>query len=126
MLLLASNLWVVWSTRDRVFADLESLPANDVAVVLGTSNKLINGSPNPFFEYRIKTAAALYAIGKIRHLIVSGDNRTKYYNEPLEMKRALVKAGVPDSVITLDYAGLRTLDTIVRCKEVFGQDNVTI
>jgi len=126
VLLLASNLWVVWSTRDKVFSDLESLPPNDVAVVLGTSNKLTNGSPNPFFEYRIKTAAALYAIGKIRHLIVSGDNRTKYYNEPLEMKRALVRAGVPDSVITLDYAGLRTLDTIVRCKEVFGQDNVTI
>ena len=126
VLLLASNLWVVWSTRDKVYSDLESLPANDVAVVLGTSNKLINGSPNPFFEYRIKTAVALYVAGKIRHLIVSGDNRTRYYNEPLEMKRALVKAGVPDSVITLDYAGLRTLDTIVRCKEVFGQDNVTI
>jgi SanA protein len=126
ILLLASNLWVVWSTRDKVFSDLESLPSNDVAVVLGTSNKLINGSPNPFFEYRIKTAAALYNTGKIRHLIVSGDNRTKYYNEPLEMKKALVKAGVPDSVITLDYAGLRTLDSIVRCKEIFGQDNVTI
>jgi SanA protein len=126
VLLLASNLWVVWSTRDRVFADIESLPKNDVAVVLGTSNKLINGLPNPFFENRIKTAVELYTTGKVRHLIVSGDNRTRYYNEPLDMKKALVKAGVPDSVITLDVAGLRTLDTIVRCKEVFGQDNVTI
>jgi SanA protein len=125
-LLLGSNLWVVWSTRKRVFADPASLPANDVAVVLGTSNKLMNGQPNPFFEYRIKMAAALYEAGKVKHLIVSGDNRTKFYNEPLEMKKALMKSGVPDSVITLDYAGLRTLDSIVRCKEVFGQTKITI
>jgi SanA protein len=126
LLLLVANLWVVWSTQDKVFADLQSLPANDVAVVLGTSNKLINGLPNPFFENRIKTAAELYLTGKVKHLLVSGDNRTRYYNEPLEMKKALMKAGVPDSVITLDEAGLRTLDTIVRCKEVFGQEKVTI
>lgn len=125
-LLLGTNLWVVWSTRTRVFADPESLPANDVAVVLGTSNKLINGTPNPFFEYRIKMAATLYEAGKVKHFIVSGDNRTRFYNEPLEMKKALVKIGVPDSVITLDYAGLRTLDSIVRCKEVFGQNKITI
>src|SRR5205085_2828961 len=82
--------------------------------------------PNPFFEYRIKMAGTLYQAGKVKHLIVSGDNRTRFYNEPLEMKKALVKVGVPDSVITLDYAGLRTLDTIVRCKEVFGQTTITI
>lgn len=125
-LLLSCNLWVVWSTRERVFADPETLPSNDVAVVLGTSNKLTDGSPNPFFEYRIKMAATLYHAGKVRHFIVSGDNRTRFYNEPLEMKKALVKTGVPDSAITLDYAGLRTLDTIVRCKEVFGQNTITI
>ena len=71
-------------------------------------------------------AAELYQSGKVKYFIVSGDNRTKYYNEPIEMKKALVKSGVPDSVITLDYAGLRTLDTIVRCKEIFGQDTITI
>jgi SanA protein len=125
-LLLGSNLWVVGSTRNRVFSDVDALPVNNVAVVLGTSNKLINGTPNPFFENRIKMAATLYATGKVRHLIVSGDNRTRYYNEPLEMKKALVKSGVPDSVITLDYAGLRTLDSIVRCKEIFGQNTITI
>lgn len=125
-LLLGSNLWVVWSTRKRVFADPSSLPANDVAIVLGTSSKLTSGLPNPFFEYRIKMAATLYEAGKVKHFIVSGDNRTRFYNEPLEMKKALLKVGVPDSVITLDYAGLRTLDSIVRCKEVFGQNTITI
>lgn len=126
ILLLLANLWVVYSTRDKVFADTSLIPDNEVAVVLGTSNKLTDGSPNPFFEYRIRTAASLYEAGKVKHFIVSGDNRTVYYNEPAEMKRALVKAGVPDSVITLDYAGLRTLDSIVRCKEIFGQNTITI
>jgi len=72
------------------------------------------------------TAADLYRNGKALHFILSGDNRTRYYNEPMEMKKALMKLGVPDSVITLDHAGLRTLDSIVRCKEIFGQSNIII
>lgn len=126
ILLIVANIWVVNSTADKVFPNTEALPANDVAVVMGTANKLSSGKPNPFFEYRIKTAAELYHAGKVKYFIVSGDNRTRYYNEPIEMKKALIKSGVPDSVITLDYAGLRTLDTIVRCKEIFGQDTITI
>lgn len=124
--LLSANIWVVRSTSDKVYASLQDVPANDVAVVLGTSNKLTSGAPNPFFESRIAAAASLYMDGKVRHFILSGDNRTRYYNEPLEMKKALMKSGIPDSVITLDYAGLRTLDTIVRCKEIFGQEKITI
>jgi SanA protein len=126
ILLVAANLWVVQSTTGQVFASINDIPANKVAVVLGTSNKLTSGAPNPFFESRISAAARLYQDGKASHFILSGDNRTRYYNEPNEMKKALVKMGIPDSVITLDYAGLRTLDTIVRCKEIFGQDKVTI
>jgi SanA protein len=126
LLVWLTNLWVVHSTSDKVYSSTDALPTNGVAVVLGTSHKLASGKPNPFFEYRIKMAATLYETGKVKHFIVSGDNRTRYYNEPLEMKKALMKSGVPDSVITLDYAGLRTLDTIVRCKEIFGQDTITI
>src|ERR1043166_1103941 len=126
LLVLLANVWVVNSTSDKVFSDADSLPPHEVAVVLGTSARLGKGQPNPFFEYRIKTAAQLFHAGKVKYFIVSGDNRTRYYNEPEEMKVALVKSGVPDSVITLDYAGLRTLDTIVRCKEIFGQDTITI
>lgn len=124
--MLVSNIWVVKSTEKNVFSNYEEIPGNKVALVLGTSNKLTNGSPNPFFNNRIATAATLYKEGKVTHLIVSGDNRTIYYNEPLEMQKALVRWGVPDSVITLDYAGLRTLDSIVRCKEIFGQDKIII
>ncbi|MFZ6002247.1 MAG: SanA/YdcF family protein [Bacteroidota bacterium] len=124
--MILANGWIIGSTRDRVYATVGDVPANKVALVLGTSNKLLNGSPNPYFESRIKTAAQLYHDGKTSHFILSGDNRTRYYNEPLEMKKALTKMGVPDSIITLDYAGLRTLDTIVRCKEIFGQEEITI
>lgn len=124
--LLASNIWVVKSTEDDVFTNFKDVPGATVALVLGTSNKLTNGLPNPFFNNRIATAAALYKEGKVTHFILSGDNRTIYYNEPFEMRKALLKWGVPDSVITLDYAGLRTLDSIVRCKEIFGQDKIII
>lgn len=123
---LMTNIWVVRSTADKVFSDYHELPNNPVALVLGTSNKLTDGSPNPYFENRIRTAAILYKGGKVTHFILSGDNRSVYYNEPMEMKKALIKEGVPDSVITLDYAGLRTLDSVVRSKEVFGQDKITI
>jgi SanA protein len=121
-----SNIWVVTSTEDKVFSDYHLLPDRQVALVLGTSNRLTDGSPNPYFQNRIRTAAALYREGKVTHFILSGDNRSVYYNEPMEMKKALIKEGVPDSVITLDYAGLRTLDSVVRSKEIFGQDKITI
>jgi SanA protein len=72
------------------------------------------------------TAAELYKIGKIDHFILSGDNRSKFYNEPVEMRKALMSRGVPSSAITLDFAGLRTLDSVVRSKEIFGQDKIII
>jgi SanA protein len=125
----AANIWVVTSTASKVFSDYRELPDSDndkVALVLGTSQKLVNGSPNPFFENRIRAAAMLYKEGKVDHFILSGDNRTKYYNEPASMKKALMNYGIPDSVITLDYAGLRTLDSVVRSKEIFGQDELII
>ena len=125
-LICCANLWVIKSTESKVFTDVNSLSGRSVALVLGTSNKLRNGSVNPYFENRIKAAAELYREGKVIHFILSGDNRSKYYNEPLRMKKALVTLGVPDSAITLDNAGLRTLDSIVRTKEIFGQDKITI
>jgi len=120
------NLWIVLSTRNLVFEDSSQLPDHRVALVLGTSHRTIGGKPNPFFENRMETAALLYRLGKVDRFILSGDNRTKFYNEPVEMQKALLRKGVPSSAITLDYAGLRTLDSIVRCKKVFGQDKITI
>jgi SanA protein len=120
------NVWVVKSTERKVYSDSGALPEKRVALVLGTSHRTVKGNPNPFFEKRMETAAHLYHEGKVSHFILSGDNRTQYYNEPMTMKRALVSKGVPENVITLDYAGLRTLDSIVRSKAVFGQEKIII
>jgi SanA protein len=124
--LIVCNVWIVQSTESRVYEDLQKLPAHRVALVLGTSHKLAGGKANPFFEKRMETAAELYRMGKIDHFILSGDNRSRFYNEPVAMRKALMKLGVPETAITLDYAGLRTLDSVVRCQKIFGQDKITI
>lgn len=126
LLLFLSNVWIVLTTQDKVVNDIELLPKGGVALVLGTSKRVQSGEPNPYFQYRMEAAANLYKQGVARHIILSGDNATKYYNEPQDMQNALVALGVPKEATTLDYAGLRTLDSIIRCKEIFGQDEVII
>ncbi len=126
LVLVGTNLQIVLSTRNSVYAPGEQPETYPIAIILGTSNKTSDGEPNQFFENRIETAAALYKEGKVSHIIVSGDNRSKYYNEPKLMQKALLDQGVPADVITMDYAGLRTLDSIVRGKEIFGQGKMTI
>src|SRR5690606_3402942 len=126
LLLLLPNVWVMYATRDQVFQSIDALPNTEVALVLGTSKKLENGRDNPYFMYRMDAAAELYKSGKVKHLILSGDNETQYYNEPQYMNEALLAKGIPASAITLDYAGFRTLDSVVRCKKIFGQSNFVI
>lgn len=122
-----ANYWVIRGTRNAIFTDMASLPQNDVALVLGTSRYNSDGhSPNPFFLGRMNTAALLYHEGKVRHLLVSGDNGHVGYDEPTWMRDALIERGVPRSAITLDCAGFRTLDSMARAKSVFGLQRFTI
>ncbi|MBK7309754.1 MAG: YdcF family protein [Sphingobacteriaceae bacterium] len=93
------------------------MPKVRVALVLGTSSKRANGDDNMYFNNRIKAAYDLYYYGRIQKMILSGDNSKDYYNEPKVMRKALMDMGVPDSVIVLDYAGLRTFDSMVRAKK---------
>ncbi len=116
--------WVARSAKGRCFEDPELVPEANVAVVLGASPKLADGRANLFFLGRLEAAAALFRAGKIKALIVSGDNGTRGYDEPTEMKRVLVQMGVPEAHIVCDFAGFRTLDSVVRAKEVFGQKRV--
>lgn len=125
VLILGTNIWVIQSTRAQIY-EATDVPLNDVALVLGTSKKTSSGGENRFFVERMNMAALLHQQNKIKHILVSGDNRTKYYNEPRDMLNALGDLNIPDSVVSLDYAGFRTLDSVVRSKEVFGQDAVTI
>lgn len=104
----------------------DQLPPNDIGLVLGTGPELVNGHPNPYFESRMNAAVELFRVGKVKHLLVSGDNSRKDYNEPAAMQQALIDRGIPASSITLDYAGFRTLDSVVRCREVFQRDKFTV
>lgn len=112
----------------RVFnrATVENLPRGRVAVVLGCCRKVRGGLNNLYFERRIDAAAELFERGRVDTILVSGDNRTKSYDEPSDMKDALVSRGVPEERIVCDYAGLRTLDSVVRAKEVFGLDSFVV
>lgn len=124
--LVAINNWVTRVAQPWLFDDLAKLPHNRVGVVLGTSPKLANGQPNLYFTYRLQAAANLFKAGKVGYLLVSGDNSSPFYNEPVAMRDALVELGVPRERIYLDYAGLRTLDSIVRTKEVFQEQSFTV
>ncbi|MFT5600860.1 MAG: SanA protein [Flavobacteriales bacterium] len=124
--LVASNWWIKSSTDKYIYSDITSVPYNKVGLVLGASKSFSNGSDNPYFTYRVEAAAELFFAGKVDLLILSGDNSKSNYNEPEDMLKALVNLGVPKTVITLDYAGFRTFDSMVRLKKVFGQSHVTI
>jgi SanA protein len=119
---------VIISTQKQLYSSVELIPKNRVGVVLGTSKfrdkaqKMVN----QFYQTRIDAAVALYMAGKIDYIIVSGDNSTKYYNEPLLMKNDLIARGIPANHIYMDNAGYRTLDSILRCRDIFGQSQFTI
>lgn len=124
--ILFSNWRINTHAAPFVFDNLENLPHNKVGLILGTSKKLKNGQENRYFRYRIDAAVALYKSGKIDYILVSGDNSEIYYNEPRDMRKALLAQGIPEEVIFLDYAGFRTLDSVIRAKEIFGQRSFTI
>lgn len=114
------------AARGHLYFSLDSVPSNEVALVLGTSKTLRSGKPNLHFNQRIDAAAALYRAGRVKHFLVSGDNHIKGYDEPTDMRDALVAAGVPAIAITRDYAGFRTLDSVLRARSVFGLSNFVI
>lgn len=116
--ILAIDLWITASAKPRIYYQLADVPAKKIGLVLGTS-KYIGRTLNPYYRYRIEAAKALYDNHKIQILLLSGDNAHRSYNEPWTMKRDMLKAGVPEARIFLDYAGFRTLDSVVRAKEVF-------
>lgn len=125
-LFLWSNHTITEASDGRLFSDLESVPYNRVGLVLGTSSTLQNGDSNPFFTNRIQAAAALFHAGRVDYLLLSGDHSTDEYNEPQKMKDALAQSGVGEEWIVLDHAGRRTLDSVIRAKEVFGLDSFTV
>lgn len=112
--------------KGRHFDDVNKIPHRNVGLLLGTSKYTIFGRDNEYYQRRIEATYELYSKGKIDTILISGDNSKKDYNEPETMMADLVALGVPKDRLVLDYAGFRTLDSVVRAKNVFGKDSVTI
>lgn len=123
--LLLLDRWVSAQTANQIYHDPAKLPDYNVGLVLGTS-KYIAKTLNPYYTYRMSAAVDLYNKHKVDVFLVSGDNAHRSYNEPRTMKRDLLKAGVAKNEIVLDYAGFRTLDSVVRAKEVFDTNRFVI
>jgi SanA protein len=107
-------------------SNIDDVKDHKVGLVLGTSERMIGGGDNPYFVNRIEAAVELYQKGKIKKILVSGDNAEMSYNEPKAMQTALLERGIPKDDIVLDYAGFRTLDSVVRSRDIFGQNDIII
>jgi SanA protein len=118
-----ANVTAIWASRGRIFSEVSRIPNTKVGLVFGTSNR-VAGRENLYFRYRIEAATQVWNAGKVETLIVSGDKSSRYYNEPEKMKQALIERGIPEGRIVLDVGGFRTLDSVVRAKEIFSTDSV--
>ena len=115
--------WLVGATSPRIFSSLDDVPAREVGVLLGCP-AFSGGRPNPVLAGRLQAAAELYHAGKVQKLVVSGaDYAERFYNEISAMTQGLVALGVPEDAIIGDGKGLRTLDSVLRMRDVFGYDD---
>ncbi len=126
LMLLVANYLITSSTKEYTYDDLDKIPANEVGVIMGTSKYRTKSGINNYFKARIDAAVDLYNAGKIKMIIVSGDNSSNFYNEPRVMRKELIKNGIPENRIIFDFAGFRTLDSVIRANKIFGQSSFTV
>lgn len=121
-----ANYLIVKNAENKTYFEIGDLKKSKVGLLLGTSKHLKSGYINPYYTYRLEAAVELYKSGKIDFILVSGDNGSQGYDEPTAFREDLIKSGIPENKIVLDYAGFRTLDSVIRAKEIFGQTKITI
>ena len=120
LLFLSINLYIVYSTNSLVYTNSKDIPQKDFCLLLGAR-------PGSYaMDFRISATLELYKAGKVKHILVSGDNGIDSYNEPKDISRELIRNGIPKENITLDYAGFRTLDSVYRAQHVFDIDELII
>ena len=124
--ILLCNYVIVSTTKNSLYSDLNTIPSNEVGVLLGTSKYSSLGGVNDYYRLRLEAAYQLYKAGKINFILVSGDNSTRFYDEPSTIRLDLIKKGIPSERIYRDYAGFRTLDSVLRAYHVFDLDSFTI
>ena len=120
------DYWISYKTAPYIYHDENELPYRAIGVVLGTSKYVRGGGINHFYRNRIDGAINLYWLKKVDYLLLSGDNALMSYNEPITMKKDLIRAGIPSEAIVLDYAGFRTFDSVIRANKVFDANDFTI
>ncbi|MBO5540273.1 MAG: YdcF family protein [Muribaculaceae bacterium] len=125
-LIATCDIAVKATAHGRTYDNVNDIPHNRVGLLLGTNPTTPRGTHNYYYTHRINAAAELFHAGKVDYLLISGDNSSKHYDEPTMMRDSLLLHGVPADRIVLDYAGFRTLDSVIRAKEVFGQSSFTI
>ncbi|MFE0728049.1 SanA/YdcF family protein [Streptomyces antibioticus] len=123
VLALLPATWLFVSTADRL-GTTAAAPRTEVAVVFGAG--LWDGEPSPYLAHRLDAAAELYGEGRVKVVLVTGDNSREDYDEPDAMRAYLTRHGVPDARIVSDYAGFDTWDSCVRAKKIFGVDEAVL
>lgn len=112
--------------KSLLYDEAEKIPYHKTGLLLGTGKYLRGNAVNPYYAKRITAAKELFFAGKVKYLVISGDNSRHAYNEPRMMKDDLIKEGIDSNLIFLDYAGFRTFDSMVRLREIFSVDSVTV
>ena len=113
-----ANKAIARASRGLVYHDIDQVPTRRVGLVLGTG-RTIQGRPNLYYQARLEAAASLYLLGKVKKILVSGDHGRRDYNETEAMITDLEVLGVKRTDIKGDHAGFRTLDSVVRAREIF-------
>lgn len=124
LLLLIPNVIIRKNAENKLF-DVETVAPMRVAIVFG-AGLYRDGSPMPVLKERIETGVALYEAGVVEKLLMTGDNRFEYYDEPTAMYDYAIELGVPEDDIVRDFAGRRTYDSCVRAKQIFGLDEAIL
>jgi len=113
------------SVKSYLYRDLAQVPAQPIAIVFG-AGIWANGQLSSILADRVDTAIDLYRAGKVRKLLMTGDNRFAWYNEPGAMGQYALERGVPAEDIVYDYAGRRTYDSCYRARHIFGIERAVL
>lgn len=119
--LLMVMIWatILLSTQGQIYRSLEQVPPQPIAIVFGAA-VWPGGQLSTVLAERVETGVDLYHAGKVRKLLMTGDNRFEWYNEPAAMAQYAVTQGIPIQDIVYDYAGQRTYDSCYRARHIFG------
>lgn len=128
LILFVCDRVIDYNANGKLYSSTVSIPTYDVGLLLGTTPQTrIGKRQNLFFKYRIDAAESLYKAGKIKKILISGDeNSLDGINEVECMKDSLVARGVKDNDIILDGKGFRTFDSVVRAVKIYNKQSFVV